>query len=329
MLNKTRKHKHHLSLPLRARMIFLVCFVLLTIPASNAFSNNILILKSSNSDYYNKTEAAFLVQLKKLKGNHTITSQVISEVTPKLVTATVANKKIDTILSIGTAATEFAIQKEPPQLPIIATFLSKTASEKILKQAKNRHLEIIYIDQPLSRYIHLANIISPKAKKVGTVFSSISIEKRGNFDTYLASYKKTAVSETLSPDANPLAVISPVVKDSDIFVAIPDQSIVNRSIAKWALYLTFHQKKPLVGFSAAYTRSGAVASLYSSPQNMGTAAAELLQRGITKNNIHSMAYPADFTVSTNNKVAKAIGIAMPTTADLKQQLIDREIKQHD
>lgn len=135
----------------------------------------------------------------------------------------------------------------------------------------------------------------------------------------------------LSKEDNPVSTLKPVVTESELFIAIPDHAILNKAIARWILYLSFQHKIPVIGFSNAYTNAGAIASVYSSPNDIGKQAAEAIAGWVKdgNNSIWDPVYPRYFTLSTNPAVARSLGISLPSDKELYIQFKQKEVMADD
>ena len=89
------------------------------------------------------------------------------------------------------------------------------------------------------------------------------------------------VSEIVKVSAteNPILIIEPVIKKSDIFIPVPDSRLINIATAKWILQLSYRYRVPVIAYSMAYLNGGALAAIYSSPENVGRQTADLIIAG--------------------------------------------------
>ncbi|WP_201348340.1 ABC transporter substrate-binding protein [Neptunomonas japonica] len=227
------------------------------------------------------------------------------------------------VLTIGSTAFEKALNKFKAS-PIIASFLPRRVYEELLERTlrKPNNTTAVFIDQSMSRQLALARLIVPTGVTIGTVFGASSIHERERL--YHAA-KKTGFnikSVALNSDDNPVNTLQPVIQESDVFLAIPDQSAFNRASAKWSLFLALRLKKPLIGFSEKYVDAGALAAVFSSPQQIGKHAAETLNTYLETEVLVGPAHPKYFTVKTNLKSIQTINIQMDDAVILQQQLGD-------
>jgi ABC-type uncharacterized transport system substrate-binding protein len=238
------------------------------------------------------------------------------------------SKTYQLIVAIGTSAAYEALQ-EDKSTPLLNIFTPKNAFDALdTSEERQPHHQIsaIYLDQPLSRLIALGCLLKPEAKTFGTIFGPISQEVQSDIQALTHKNGILLKHSFLSPEDNPVAILKPVVSESDLFIAIPDHAILNRAIAKWILYLSFQQKVPVIGFSKAYTNAGALASVYSSPEDIGKHAGELISSWLKNGdeNLWQPQYPRYYTLSTNPAVARSLGITLPSESKLYEEFQQKE-----
>ena len=311
-------------LPRKSRVLRASLFLCLLL-MSSASQARILLLLSSNVSYYQETAKNVQATASSLgiPNNHfdLLTTKEAKNKNAYL-------KPYELIVSIGTSAASEALQQEN-KTPLLSIFTPKNAVDSILltkEQREHRKISAIYLDQPLDRLITLARLLKPEAKKFGTIFGPISQNVLPEIEHLMRKNNLSLNYDILTQDDNPVAILKPVVTDSELFIAIPDHAILNRAIAKWILYLGFQHKIPVIGFSKAYTNAGALASVYSSPKNVGRQAGELIAAWLKRNDqaIWNPQYPHYYTLSTNPAVARSLGISLPTESELYLKLQQKE-----
>jgi ABC-type uncharacterized transport system substrate-binding protein len=225
------------------------------------------------------------------------------------------------ILTIGSAAFEEALKKFKTS-PIIASFLPRRIYEELIGSSfrQSNSTTAIFIDQSMQRQLALARLIAPTGRTVGTVFGASSIDERQRFYDAAKATGFRIKSVVLNSTDNPVNTLQPIIQKTDVFLAIPDQSAFNRASAKWSLFIALRLKKPLIGFSEKYVDAGALAAIFSSPQQIGKHTAETLSSYLRTRILPVSAHPKYFTVKTNLKSIQTINIEMDDAATLQQQL---------
>lgn len=308
------------------RIVALLC-LLFTTQLTHAKT---LLLLSSNVAYYQETAESLQISASSqgIPGSdfQTLTVEQFKQ-RSKL------PNQYSLIVAIGTAAATAAIE-EKSEIPLLNIFIPKNAYDAIYssnsittqKPVTTRKVSAIYLDQPLKRLITLACLLKPEAKKLGTIFGPISQSAQPEIKRLAETGGMSLKYDFLTKEDNPVSTLKPVVTESELFIAIPDHAILNKAIARWILYLSFQHKIPVIGFSNAYTNAGAIASVYSSPENIGYQAAEAVVSWLKNNDstIWNPVYPRYFTLSTNPAVARSLGISLPSDEELYVKFKQKE-----
>ncbi|UTW11377.1 ABC transporter substrate-binding protein [Marinobacterium rhizophilum] len=226
-------------------------------------------------------------------------------------------------IAIGARACEQLLQ-HGGTADLICTFIPRTTFESLVELYSNgkRRLSAVYLDQPLQRQLHLARLLVPDAKSIGTMFGPFSAASRQRFDTAAGEQQLTPISITLDESDNPIERLKPLIQQSDVFLALPDRATFNRTTAKWLLYITLQQKVPVIGFSKTYVEAGALAAVYSTPAQIGRQTGELLRELDLSAPLPPPTYPKYFNVSNNPIVARTLNLSAPDNEALRQQLED-------
>lgn len=292
--------------------------LLLTSPAHAG----VLLLLSSNASYYRETAEALRAQLSPAE-----TSVEVATIEQQNLN-TVLRQPHPLIVAIGSKATRTALDQGGDSA-LLSIFIPKNAYDALQLPAldtSQRSLSVIYLDQPLNRVVSLAALLEPRATRFGTVFGPISRESEADLKALTNARGITLEQAYLNHEDNPLAILRPLVKQADVFIALPDQAILNRAIAKWILHLSFQQKVPVIGFSKAYTNAGALASIYSAPEDIGKQAGELVRNWLSNPDQRGAQeqYPKYFTISTNPAVARSLNINLPAENQLYRAIEQQE-----
>ncbi|BBB27624.1 ABC transporter substrate-binding protein [Amphritea japonica] len=235
------------------------------------------------------------------------------------------------IISIGSKATEFAMQHAGSNTIIFSTFIPSRKFHKLSQKYSTRltekkvSLTAVFLDQPIKRQLQLAKLIQPKLKAIGLTLGPDSLE-------ILPELEKTAKEmtfhlnhKTLTLSDNPIQQIQPIMDASDLFLVIPDPSTFNKTTAKWLLYMSLRSKVPLLAFSHNYVKAGAVAACITTPEDIGRYTAEQLHL-IEGGSIPPATFSPYFKVVTNPKSARQLGLSISTPENLQERLQEGEIQ---
>lgn len=238
----------------------------------------------------------------------------------------------DYIVAIGSRATAFLMERLPEgSSTLIATFIPRRSYQALVAKYKNapivreKGVAAVYLDQPYTRQLRLARLIKPEAKILSVAFSSASATDLPLLTRATKETGFTLKHTVLNENHSPIKQLQPLIEASDLFLTLPDKAVFNRTTAKWILYISYRQRVPLLGFSKKYVDAGAVAGVYSSPEQIGQQTGELLnQLQQSVQNIHRSVYPIYFSVATNPSAAKSLRIHIPDATQLEQQLREAE-----
>lgn len=296
--------------------------LLLALLVSSYTQASVLLLLSSDASYYQETAEAIKTSLREQSPPPEIRFATASLQNPGWENA--LNQEHQLIVAIGSNATKSALQL-PGDTPLLSIFIPKNAFDALhVEQSADRQrpVSVIYLDQPLCRVVSLASLLQPEATRYGAVFGPISRVFEEELKSLTAKQGIALAEGYLGHEDNPVAVLRPLVQDSDVFIALPDQAILNRAIAKWILHLGFQQKVPVIGFSRAYTSAGALASIYTAPEDVGRQAGEMIAAASERDwsQPPQMQYPRYFTLSTNPAVARSLGINLPPENEIYRRI---------
>ena len=102
-----------------------------------------------------------------------------------------------------------------------------------------------------------------------------------------------------------------VLNDSDVLLALADPLVFNSDSIQNILLTTFRAQVPVVAFSPAYVRAGALLALYATPAQVGRQAAALVQDVLRGQSLPEQPLESnDFEVSVNEHVARALNLSL-------------------
>ena len=226
-----------------------------------------------------------------------------------------AMEKSDLIVTLGSGAAEIAMGKKTGK-KLIASLITESAFLALAEQyygskseALNAGAGVVVIDQPLQRSIKLAAKVLPDLNHVGLMLGPSSKAKAPIFDKQLRDAGLTPKILSIATKDNPIHKIDPVMKVADVFIPVADSHLINVTTAKWILQLSYKYRVPVIGFSNNYVDAGALAAVYSSPDNVAKQTAEIiieiLEDDYQNNKIHSPKY---CTLKFNKNVAWHLGM---------------------
>jgi len=315
----------------------LLCLILLALTSALALaSTDLSIVLSDDSEHYHQVAQAF--------------RQAVASRHPRLTMRLLRSDQLESttlpathlLITIGTEAAVNALTHFSSN-PRLNLFITDSTWRELAAATSNHYRQAaILVDQPLERFIHLALLIKPDSQILATAFGDLSSRQREHFAALAQQHKLSVVDTLLHTRDNPIAALTPLFSAADVFVAMPDRGLFNQSVARWALFLGYRHKVPVIGFSRAYAKAGALVSLQSDPLDIGRQGAAWLDRylalqtgQLTNQELTGQAQPSeqeslwrafsprDFSVALNPSVARALGITVGSEDWLHQQLTQR------
>ena len=226
---------------------------------------------------------------------------------------------VSIVVTIGSeAAALAAASPSHPDTPILHTLLPASA---VPAPAEGRARTIaIVLDQPATRLVTLLRLALPQTQTVALI-AGPSSELAVDRVRVAAQDAGLKVRQSHIDNSDALfPALQHVLVEPAVLVTIPDAVIFNRYTVQNILLTTFRRRSPVLGFSAAYVRAGALLGLYSTPTQVGEDAADAVLDLIAGRPRPVLSAPQRFEVGVNNTVARALGLELPTAESLMREL---------
>ena len=240
-----------------------------------------------------------------------------------LTAASLNEARLAVAVGVGAAEALAALPERPPVLAILVprAWYLKTGRAR-LSSGSRRAQSAIYLDQPYERQARLIRLALPDVRKVGVLLSAEQRSQISELDEALRAQQLGLVYATLTEGERLITPLETVLSEADLLLALPDPLVFNRNTAQSLFLTSYRYRDPVLGYSRSLTRAGALLSLHSSPAQIGRQAAEWIGGAIQGGSVRlpSPAFPSYFSVSINDQVARSLGFALPSEADLEKRL---------
>ena len=185
-----------------------------------------------------------------------------------------------------------------------------------------RSASAIYIDQPFDRQAQLIRLALPDVRRVGVLLSADQEGIVSELGESLRAQRLSLMHVLLDENDRLITPLETVLSEVDLLLAVPDPLIFNRNTAQSLLLTSYRYRDPVLGYSRSLTRAGALLSLHSSPAQIGRQTAEWVRGALstTSTRLPSSTYPAYFSVSINEQVARSLGFSLPSESELEKRL---------
>ncbi len=315
---------HRLNQFFTCLIIFLGCW------SGSASSANVFLLPSDDSKAYTQ----FINQLLAEKRSPEINYQVLAP-DADLQALIKPRQQTDLLVSIGTHALQKTLENLP-DIPVLAVLITHTAFKELIGQHKEAETRLrdgkigaIYLEQPASRYLYLAASVSPQAKRIGTVASPLSSEFLHELKPLTEKLGLDFSYKVINAEDNPTHAIDDLMRNSDVYLALPDSTLFIRGTAKWVLLTGLKWRVPIIGFSARYAEAGALAAIYTTPTDAAMETAQCINRRASgkQHRLPAPGYPESYTLTVNHKVSRKLGLPPLDESALKVRINAMEKKQ--
>jgi putative tryptophan/tyrosine transport system substrate-binding protein len=154
----------------------------------------------------------------------------------------------------------------------------------------------------------------PNVQKVGALWGPESNSQQAELQAALQARNMQLVSGSFTAGNSLFSALRPVLEDAQALLAVADPEVYNGSTVSNILLATYRAQLPVMAFSPAYAKAGALLALYSTPRQIGTQAASLVRQQLAGTAGVVSQYPVDFSVAINEHVAKSLELNLDETA---------------
>ena len=227
------------------------------------------------------------------------------------------------IVTIGGQAAHTTVALET-EAPVLHVLLSRITLDALGHRPGGAPWSAIVLDQPAERQIALIRLALPKHERIATIAGP---ETRALASALAAAATRSGL-DARSAEAADIPALYPalrtVLEQPAVLVITPDGQVFNSQTVHHVLLTAFRLHAPVLGFSAAYVRAGAVLGLYTTPAQAGTEAAAVVRQVLTGQALPPPIHHALFEVGVNPTVARALGLALPPAEALTRALRTQE-----
>lgn len=296
----------------RVRTLIFSVFFLLT-PLTSYAQDDALVILSNNANIYNE----FYVKVNNtINKTYNISISYADDITEE----SFNNYKL--IIVAGTKSAT-VVNNYKLNTPVLYSLVTKDFYNSFItnQPCPGSSCYGIYIDQPAGRYIQLVNSIFKNNK---TIIIPVTKSTRHNIHHINSTAKELGYKSrkiTVMPDGNISRLLSHELNANDILLALPDPDIYNKNTARSIILTTYHSNVPIIAYSRAFTKAGALASLYSSIDDIAEQTTILIQHIFSDNKPQQKGYyPEKFSLEINKAVARSQNINIVSLETIKRRI---------
>ncbi|WP_232428809.1 ABC transporter substrate-binding protein [Aromatoleum toluclasticum] len=234
---------------------------------------------------------------------------------------TLADARI--VVTIGTQAAK-AVGARMPAVPVLYTLIPRDAFDLIQYGPHADRYSAIFLDQPVHRQIALLNIALPHKPNLALLASPASNDLARRLAAVAREQQLPATIEKISTADEIYPALERLLAEPAVLLALPDSTLFNSYTIQNVLLTSYRHRAPLVGFSPAYVRAGALLALYSTPAQIARQAADAVRRVLAGGGLPPPQSPREFEVATNPNVARSLSIGLDSAERIAARLRQRE-----
>jgi putative ABC transport system substrate-binding protein len=245
-----------------------------------------------------------------------------SNVTFNVLDATQAAPNSGLIIAVGMKAASAVASSNAHN--VLNVMIPKSGHKKLLHDAPKREnsplYSTIYLDQPVERQLSLIAAAFPGRDRVGVLFESPPPDELYQLRESVSEHGLGLYEQEVGTKTSVFDALQNVLKHSDVLLALPVPAVYNSSSLRNILVSTYQAGIPLVGFSSAYVKAGAICAVFSSPAQFASQAGMIVRKFIETGALPSAQYPKFYEVSVNERVAHSLGININNPDELAKKI---------
>lgn len=223
-----------------------------------------------------------------------------------------------TVIALGARA-YLAAMKSAAGRPVIGAMLTRGVVDEVSAAGGDRCSAIV-LDQPVDRWANLIETAFPGQSSVGLLVGGGQQRSLRLLEQRLAERRIQLLIEPIVSSENVVPALERLTPRVGLLLALPDPVAHNRNTVQPLLLTTYRAGIPVVAYSEAYQRAGAVIALYSTMPQIVAQVIDTLrqfQHGKAPPNIQ---VPRYYTVGVNSAVARSLGLRLPAAGELLERL---------
>ncbi len=224
------------------------------------------------------------------------------------------------IVTVGMKATGLVAART--SVPVLGAMIPKGGYEELIVRHKpSKAISAIYLNQPWGRQLDFLHAALPERRKIGLLYSPDTRIDPVQLRQYVAARGGTLVEQQVASAAQLFAGLEEVLASCDVLLATPDSMIYSSSNIRNVLLTSYRRGVPLVGLSQAYVNAGALAAIFSTPEQLAEQTRETVISFARTAQLPEPQYPEMFSIAVNQQVARSLGIEMRAPEAIRKQMV--------
>jgi hypothetical protein len=209
------------------------------------------------------------------------------------------------------------------RLPVLAALLPQAVFPAPAARGSWRTAAVL-LDQPAERIAQLLRLALPGHVRVGVLFGPDSIAIKPQLARALAARGFTLIAQGVHDGAQLYPALRTLLDDSDLLLALPDRQVFQSDNMHNILLAAYRRRVPVVSYSAAHVRAGALLSLHTEPAGVAIQIVGALRQWLGGRGLPQPAAAEGGAVAVNEQVARSLGLSLPPWQQLQRALRQKD-----
>jgi putative ABC transport system substrate-binding protein len=264
-----------------------------------AGAGEIVALKSADIQPYNEAVAGFVKSCR-----CSVSEIVLNETDGRDVLEKIRDADPEAVFAVGMDALNFS--KAITRVPVVYSMVPH--SQLLIAAQQTASGVSMYISP--EKFIAAILDVFPRARKIGVIYDPRNSDAFVKAASSAAEARGAELVAKKNTKPGDLPSLIDAMKDRiDVFLMVPDVTVINPESVKYLLLFSFVNKVPVFSFSRKYVEMGAAAGLYAAPYDMGLQAGEIAQKIVAEKNGKLIRADVRKTVRViNRKIINKMGI---------------------
>lgn len=241
-----------------------------------------------------------------------------SNVTLNILDATQPVPQSSLIIAVGMKAANLVANSNAQR--VLNVMIPKSGHKKIIRDYPKRDnpplFASIYLDQTIERQLSLIAAAFPERHRIGVLYDATPPDELIQLREKMHEYGLTLHEQDVSRNSSVFDTLQKILQQSDILLALPVPSVYNSSTLRNILVSTYQAEIPLVGFSSAYVKAGAICAVFSSPAQFASQTSLVIQKYLETGALPPSQYPKFYDIAVNERVAQSLKINIKSTDEI-------------
>lgn len=226
------------------------------------------------------------------------------------------------VVALGVeAATELA--RSETRVPVLCAFVPSQSFEVIVRANPRKGaspFSAIYLNQSFGRQLDLIQLALPQRQQIGVLLGGHSSPQALFLDDEVRKRSLGLAQTQIDANEPMFAKLQMLLEASQVLLALPDPQVFNSGTLQNILLSALRAGVPVVSFSPAYVKAGALMAIYSTPVQVGRQAAQIARSVLQGKELPAPQYPRDFWIDVNVSLARSMNL------DIDAQTLTEQLK---